>query len=111
MYNTNPQEPAVEMTATHMGIPLPSAMVNYTDGMALKRALARSPRGTLLMQAHAVVPPKHYDPSQKVDLAGLRDVLQEYLMQQHNCVGEDCLRNVDPSTSMSRNKFLACVRA
>jgi len=100
LYNTNPQEPALEMTAAHMDIPLPSAMVNYTDGMTLKRALAKNPFGMLRIQAHAIELPDHYDPSQSVDIPGLRKFLEDYVAQQHKCVDEACLRFIDPSTSI-----------
>jgi hypothetical protein len=106
VYNTVPDEQALEMTATDMDVPLPSAMINFSDAMLLKRELARRPDGVLVMRARPEQSPQQQQGSGGggvVDMAALTRLLEDYFMQQNNCEDEDCLRFVNPGTCASQS--------
>jgi hypothetical protein len=110
VYNTVPDEQALEMTATDMDAPLPSAMINFSDAMLLKRELARRPDGVLVMRARPEQSPQQQQQQGSgggdvVDMAALTRLLEDYFMQQNNCEDEDCLRFVNPGPCASQSSF------
>lgn len=98
VYNTNPEEGALEMTGPNMDIPVPSAMISFNDSRVLKQALSRTSNGVLRIYTRPQDQKDRSAPADTkmvVDIDALAQNLKEFFSSQYDCNGEACLNVVN----------------